>query len=623
MRDNLHPSNITDGVVQGSPERAAPVREFTLRILATSDVHGQLFGFDYIRDRSTGTNGLAGLARHISKARSEAREAGMAVLLVDNGDLLQGSALAKRLARWDVDSTHPVVAALNYLEYDVWGIGNHDLDFGIDYLTDIAAHLRFPVICSNLDLAGNGPIRRSATISYDARKAADGTGADLKVAILSALPEATAEWNFEELRDRAQVTSSVSAITAEADALRHAGADIVILLAHMGLEGPAEGTDRRDDLRSLAAIPGIDAIISGHTHRRLPGPDHDGFAEVDAWRGCVCGRPTVMPGFNASDLAVLDLRLSAANNEGWQVTQHAASLRSNRPDTIPNPAVIRQASAAHERLRVELAEPCCHHDRPIHNFFSLVAPTQTAALVASARRHAIADALTVPSDLDLPLLATASAHTAGGHGGASNFIFIPAGTIRKRHIEALTPFDNPIWALRLRGRDIRHWLEQSACAFNRLLPDRPDQPILQHSRPSFEFDTIFGIDYGIDPCRPEGERITGLAYQGKPLEDDQPVILATSQFRVAAGRGKLMFSEDQVAARAQTTLSTALTITLGGGRPAHHLGEKPWHFAPSPPVQAVFETTRESHPYLREIAHLQPRTLPTETSDFARFRLTF
>lgn len=129
----------------------------SLRIMATTDIHMQLLGYDYLRDCPLPHNGLAGLATLVEEARAEARAEGSATLLFDNGDLLQGTALGETLSRSPVGPEHPVLGCINHMSYDALGVGNHDLDHGFSYLMDLAAVSPSPMISTNLR-----PLRRSA-----------------------------------------------------------------------------------------------------------------------------------------------------------------------------------------------------------------------------------------------------------------------------------------------------------------------------------------------------------------------------------------------------------------------------------------------------------------------------
>lgn len=622
MRDDLQSGEDPGPCPSDIFETTSAQRVVTLRVMATSDIHMQLQGFDYIGDRPAGRAGLAGLATLIRAARAEAAARDMPSVLLDNGDLLQGTVLGQKLAQEKVTPDHPVVACLNDLRYDAIGVGNHDLDHGLPYLNAVACHLGMPVISSNLRFNAHSPITPNALVSRDLPHAAGLSPSTLRIGLVSALPERTATWNTFELQDSAEVLPARASLTREVAALRDKGADIVILLAHMGLESARPDRNVTDDARHLADIPGIDAIISGHTHRRLPGDDHAGYMQVDAAKGTLGVRPAVMPGFDASDLAILDLKLGWSTKGKWQVLDHTTTLRSNSAETTADAGIIALCQPTHQRIRKSLSRVCGHSDLTIHNFFSLAMPTETCALVASAKRRVVAQALRNLPETDLPILSSASAHTAGGRGGPLHFLHIPPGTLYLRHLAGLSPYANAICALRVTGADLRHWLENTASVFSDLDHVAPDQMLLHPDRPAFDFDTIFGLDYAIDPTRPAGNRISHLKFAGSEIAPDRPFVLATSTFRAAGGGGGHRFAEDRVIFRSQTCLSEALMDVLANAGADIDLKEQPWRFTCPSPVQAIIRTAPKSLGYLSQIAHLSPRAEGIDAQGFARIRLT-
>ena len=134
----------------GCPSTAPAAHSLRLRILATSDLHMQLRSFDYIKAQDNDAASLAKLASLIRTNRNTANNDCDICLLVDNGDTWQGNPLADFLANHKPADTHPMASAMNHLGYDAIGIGNHDFDFGIDYLRSCLGQLAAPAVCSNI-----------------------------------------------------------------------------------------------------------------------------------------------------------------------------------------------------------------------------------------------------------------------------------------------------------------------------------------------------------------------------------------------------------------------------------------------------------------------------------------
>ena len=598
--------------------RAEPITA-ALRILATTDIHMQLIGYDYVADRPAKNHGLAGIATLIDQARAEARETQTATVLVDNGDMVQGTIIGDLLAAQPVTAAHPLVSCINAMRYDAIGLGNHDLDFGLPYLRDIASQLTMPLISTNLDLRAGKFVQRAALIKCDLPMSGH-LDAHLKVGILSILPAKTAIWNHHVLAGQAEVTPAIASLCRAVTDLRTRGADLVILLAHMGIADVREGRD--SDGMSIANLPGIDAIIAGHTHRRFPSGDHIGLPGVDITRGTIAKRPTIMPGNAASDLAVLDLKLIKSCAGKWSVKEHTSTLRVNTPETAPDPKIAALCKPAHNDARSYLAQRVGQTNHALHSYFSLAMPTDIAALTARAKARVVRDALADTADADTPLIASVAAHTAGGRGGPDHYLCIPKGPVLRRHIAGLTPYANLIWAVRITGADLRRQLEKTVSIYHTLTLNNPHQLLIDPLVPTFNFDTLFGVTYRINPTRPPGHRICALRHNGQPVLPNDRFILATNQFRTAGGGGIAATSSDNIALRSGVNISGAVIDALA--HPKDHVWAPhiPWSFDCDGPVQATLPTAPAALAHLSDAAHLSPQHTGDTDPGFAKLRLT-
>lgn len=609
----LTKNDIVAGDGPAKPKTAA------LRILATTDLHMQLLGYDYVADRPAKNHGLAGIATLIDQARAEARETQSATVLVDNGDMVQGTIIGDLLAAHPVTTAHPLVSCINALRYDAIGLGNHDLDFGLPYLRDIASHLTMPLVSTNLDLQTGTFVQRTSLIKCEVPTPAQAS-THLKVGILSILPAKTAIWNRHVLAGQAEVTPAIISLCRAVTDLRARGADLVILLAHMGIADVRDGRD--SDGMSIANLPGIDAIIAGHTHRRFPSVDHIGLTGVDVTRGTIAKRPTIMPGNAASDLAVLDLKLVRSRAGKWSVKEHTSTLRCNTPETVPHPTIAALCKPAHDDARSYLAQRVGQTDHPLHTYFSLAMPTDIAALTARAKARVVRDALASTPDADTPLIASVAAHTAGGRGGPDHYLCIPKGPILRRHIAGLAPYANQIWAVRITGAHLRSLLETTVSIFRILTPDSPDQLLIDASVPAFNFDTVFGVTYRINPTRSLGHRISALRYEGRMVSPNDQFILVTNQFRAAGGGGIVATDPDNVVLRSEVNISDAVIDALAHPEDRVWAPHVPWSFDCDGTVQATLHTAPDARACLRDAAHLSPRYTGDTDAGFAQVRLT-
>ena len=590
-----------------------------LRILATSDLHMHLTDYNFITDTTSATHGFAGVATLIEQARSEARAQSAGCVLFDNGDLLQGTAMGDWLAQHPVTAQHPVIACLNTLGYDAVGVGNHDLDYGLPYLRAVAAQLRAPMVASNLSGSDLSPLTATSVIPCEIPATQYTAARHLKIGVLSVLPQQTALWNHHVLSGIATVDHAVDRLTATIPALRAQGVDLVVLLAHLGLE---KNNQQDETAVKLAQIPGIDAMITGHTHRRFPSPTHPKAKGLDTKGGTVATVPAMMPGHAGSDLAVLDLDLTQSRTGAWQVTNHTCTLRQNTDQTPPAQVVQSATKGAQLALRRHLSEVAGQTPQDLQNFFALVQPTPICTLTALAKCRIARAGLQNMAEAALPLIVATAAHTAGGRDGPHNFLHIPKGPVLRRHLAGLDPFGNRIWAIRVSGADLMHRLEQAATVFAQMTRNAPSQNLHNQTVPMFNFDTYFGLHYDIDPLQPVGRRIKNLRHDETPVMPDQPFVLVTNQFRAAGGGGYQPLPAERVVLRSDQRLEEGLIEVLSNPD-VGKWQQPPWRIAPSSPVSATLETSPDALQHLHQIAQLSPHVGPTTAEGFVQLRVTF
>jgi 2',3'-cyclic-nucleotide 2'-phosphodiesterase/3'-nucleotidase len=155
-----------------------------------------------------------------------------------------------------------------------------------------------------------------------------------------------------------------------------------------------------------------------------------------------------------------------------------------------------------------------------------------------------------------------------------------------------------------------------------LHPGQPNQPLLDPDVPPFNFDTIYGLTYQIDPTRPLGNRIKSLCFEGEPLSSNAEFALVTNQFRAAGGGGFQSADETGLILKTNIRTEDAIRRFLGTGTRPLWDHTQSWRFGCHKPVRAVLETSPKAIRCLGEIAHLQPQSLGMADNGFAQVRLT-
>lgn len=626
---------------------ALPARpSLRLRLLETTDVHANLVAHDYYADLAARPYGLTRTATLIAEARREARNC----LLFDNGDFLQGTPLSDLLphssGRWA--GPHPVMLAMNALRYDAAALGNHEFNFGLTRLLQAVSEAEFPVTCANaITCEGATPADDDTLlppyVMLD-RCFTDDAGArhDLRIGIIGLLPPQVMVWDHAALSGEVTSRDIVDTARARVPQVRAAGADIVVILAHSGIDpGPAR-PGMENALRPLARVDGIDAILAGHTHETFPVPDRAGGPPpdgVDPVNGRLHGVPTVMGGFKGSHLGVIDLDLRKTP-DGWQVASHHCEARPvarGAQDALtPEDGTLRKVlKPAHDRTRQLIRKPIGHSATALHSYLSLVRDDPALRLVTAAQRAALTEALSGSPHAGLPVLSASAPFRTGGRGGAEHYTDIPPGPLSLRHAADLYCFPNTLCGLRLTGAEVRDWLERAAICFNRLIPGDTDQRLRDMTIPGHDFDVIDGLSYRVDlsqPARYDGtgnlvdagaRRIRALHFNGKPLDDKAEFILATNSYR-AFGSGPYADLTDgrlvHVGNRPVRDLVARHVARLGTIR----VSASPpiWHFRALPAgTSALFDTGPGLRRYPEELERLAASVTGQTPAGFLRLLL--
>lgn len=529
-----------------------------LRVLATSDLHAHLFPFNYFADCRDDGVGLAALAAVIEQARSECPN----TVLFDNGDTFQGApladaALSELVAHGDM---HPMIAAMNALRYDAATLGNHDFDFGLEVLDQLLAPARYPVVLANARRLADGGdlVARHAILD---RNLVDDSGAvcPLRIGVTGATPPQVTRWARPQLEGQLEVGAILPAIQREVAQLRAKGADLVIVLAHSGPGADVDTTDGENVGRLIARLTGVDAVIAGHTHRLVPGPDEP--------TGLIGGVPLVQPGFWGSHLGQIDLTLqrdpdrSLPGRLAWRVRDARVCLRALADARAQDHVALRQRVRAlpvfrrqmlrgHRLTRAYSARPLGQSAVPLETYFSLVAPCAATQVIADAQRAAVACMVADRADLAaLPLISVTTPFKSGGRGGPGHYSDVPAGAVLLRHAADLYGYSNGLAVLCATGAQIRAWLERSASAFCRIDPDRSGpQALIDMDFASYNFDRMDGLRYDIDlaqeartnangdDIRTGPGRIRNLRLSsGPPVLAENKYLVITSAYRAAGG----------------------------------------------------------------------------------------
>lgn len=598
---------VTAGTVQ-----AATV---DLRILETTDLHSNMMDFDYYKDTPTEKFGLVRTATLIQQARAEAKNS----VLVDNGDIIQGSPLgdyvaAKGLKTGDV---HPVYKAMNTLNYEVGNLGNHEFNYGLPYLQKALAGARFPYVNANIiDEKTGKPLFTPYLIKETPVTDRSGKSHKVKIGYIGFVPPQIMVWDRNNLQGKVRVDDITETAKRYVPEMRAKGAEIIIAIPHSGLSSEPYHAMAENSVYYLSHVPGINAIMFGHAHAVFPSKEFAAIKGADIAQGTLNGIPAVMPGMWGDHLGVVDLVL---NNEGgtWQVTQGKAEARpiydavAKKSLAAEDPKLVNVLEQDHRATREFVAKPIGKSADVMYSYLSLVQDDPTVQIVNNAQRAYVEHFIQGDPDLGrLPVLSAAAPFKAGGRkNDPASYTEVEKGALTFRNAADLYLYPNTLVVMKVSGAQVKEWLECSAAQFNQIDPhSSKPQALINWDFRTYNFDVIDGVQYQIDvtqPARYDGEctlinkdasRIKDLTWQGKPIDPNATFLVATNNYR--AYGGKFAGTGDQSVAFASPDENRSVVAAYISSETKAHGEVKPqadhnWRLAPinsETPLDIRFET---------------------------------
>ncbi|ELY3771539.1 bifunctional 2',3'-cyclic-nucleotide 2'-phosphodiesterase/3'-nucleotidase [Cronobacter dublinensis] len=620
-----------------------------LRILETTDLHSNMMDFDYYKDAPTEKFGLVRTASLINAARQEAVNS----VLVDNGDLIQGSPLgdymaAKGLKDGDV---HPVYKAMNTLDYAVGNLGNHEFNYGLDYLHKALAGANFPYVNANIiDAKTQKPLFTPYLIKETQVKDKDGKPHTLKIGYIGFVPPQIMTWDKANLSGKVTVNDITETARKYVPQMRAQGADLVVVVAHSGLSAEPYKALAENSVYYLSQVPGVDAILFGHAHAVFPGKDFATIKGADIAQGTLNGVPAVMPGMWGDHLGIVDLVL---NNDGgkWKVTQSKAEARpiydaqTKKSLAAEDQNLVKVLKADHDATREFVGQPVGKSADPMYSYLALVQDDPTVQVVNNAQKAYVEHFIQGDPDLaQLPVLSAAAPFKVGGRkNDPASFVEVEKGQLTLRNAADLYLYPNTLVVVKATGAEVKEWLECSAGQFNQIdVNSAKPQPLLNWDGfRTYNFDVIDGVKYQIDVTQPakydgecqtvnpKAERIKHLTFNGKPIAPNATFLVATNNYR--AYGGKFAGTGDSHIAFASPDENRAVLAAWIGAETKrageiHPAADNNWRLAPINSRQKLdirFETSPsdKAAAFIKEKAQYPMKKVGNDDIGFAVYQL--
>lgn len=455
----------------------------TLRILATSDLHGKFVPWDYGQNAENLSGSMAQLAIAIAQYRTAD------TILVDAGDTIQGNSADLFIGDDDV---HPMIQAINALDYDVWVTGNHDYNYGMDIVKKTIRDLRCKVLTGNVYDTDGNPIADGYAIL-------DVNG--VRVAVIGMVTPIIGRWDASNLYG-CTVTDPLEETRRIIDAVR-GQYDVLVGVFHMGLENEYAVPDSGvADI--LNACPEFDVMVSSHEHHLIPGME-------------LGGALVVQNRDQARTMSVIDLTLER-DGGGWKVV-----------DRTSEGIIIADYEA--DSAMLEMLERYDLRAREDAN--QVIGRLEGGALAPEAgddgipatrlRATALADLINA---VQMYYTGAGVSATALPYGDANLY----PGEIRKCDVARIYRFSNTLYNLRMTGAQLKAFMEWTVDFYNTFHPGDTAVSFNEKFIP-YNYYLLAGVRYEVNLSHEPGSRIERLTWpDGTPVRDDDTFDIAINSY---------------------------------------------------------------------------------------------
>ena len=545
-------------------------KEYTVRIIHTTDVHGELFPTDFISGEDTG-----GSAARLATFLHEARQKNPDLLLLDGGDLLQGTPLIYYDNSHYKEGPHFATEVYNRLGYDAMCFGNHDIEAGHEVYDAFEARADFPILCCNITRIETGKSY------YQPYKIFKRNG--LKIAVIGVITPAVPEWIAEPLYAGMRFEEPISAVAHTLQEVQaKAQPDLVVLLAHTGFQNRNADIQENASKAIAEQINGIDIILMGHDHEsaitQVKNPQGDSVLLINPANRLQ----------RVSDVTIT-IRKKGKQVIGRTITPQLTELSAYEPDS----AFMKHFEAAIHHFEKEMQQPVGAIDAPLNGGDALWGSSAYMSFIHEVQLEATGAKVSFAAPLSLSFK-------------------LPCGTLTYADMFALYPYENSLYAMELTGQEIKDyleysyglWVNQMHTASDHLLAFKADYKQGERfptQNPTFNFSAAGGIRYTVDATKPAGSRVVIQSLSdGTAFSLSHTYLVAVNSYRGNGGGGHLTrgagIPKEELPGRIKATtkdIRSAIMEKLSKQPVTHVADADNWHFIPEEITRRAIERDKK------------------------------
>lgn len=482
----------------------AMAQEVNIKILGTSDIHGRVVPWSYGADVEDKSGSYAQIATYVKDVRKNNKN----VVLVDVGDAIQDNQVDVFAKDKKYYKNHPIPKVLNEMKYDVFVLGNHEFNFGMEALDEILKDIKAKKLTANFYYKKNDKRYIDATTIIEK------DGVKLGIIGLSTPMSAKFEEDTGNLKDM-KFTSPTEEARTQVEKLKAKGVDAIIVIAHMGIENENKipDTGMRDVIN---AVDGIDVVIAGHMHKDVPS---------ETIKNTLITEP------HRYGTVVSEVDLTFDINDKKEV-----KLVKKESKTVP----VKELEA--DKKIAEIYKPYHEKLRELNNV--VIGQTENE-MVPQETKHGVSAAFSRDTGLS-SFINDVEQHYSGADVVTFSFDHQKArmdkGDIKKKDIIFNYRYaGGDVTVYELTGKQLKEYMEWSANYFDTIQPGDTEYRYNAERKKSkyVTYDIFGGVNYKIDLRNPQGSKIVDLTLaDGKPVTDDMKLKVGMNSYRFAQLNGK-------------------------------------------------------------------------------------